>query len=222
MEYTVKKAISGPRIDGGWDDEIWSEANELSIDNFHERSKSTHPVTKAKVLHDNEAVYVLFKVEDKYVRAVAEKNQDSVCRDSCVEFFVKPKEDKGYFNFEINCGGTILLSYVRDPERTENGFKDFEYVSDENLKKIEIYHSMPKNVEPEIEDDTVWYIEYRVPKSMFEAYVGELGELSGQTWTANFYKCADETSHPHWAMWNPVTEPLNFHKPECFQPIHFE
>ncbi|MEW6117215.1 MAG: carbohydrate-binding family 9-like protein, partial [Nitrospirota bacterium] len=40
-------------------------------------------------------------------------------------------------------------------------------------------------------------------------------------WRANFYKCGDATSHPHWASWAPV-EALNFHLPHCFGTICFE
>jgi len=55
-----------------------------------------------------------------------------------------------------------------------------------------------------------------VPRAFFEHYTGALGEWSGQTWRANFYKCADDSSHPHWMSWNPVGDPLSFHRPERF------
>lgn len=29
----------------------------------------------------------------------------------------------------------------------------------------------------------------------------------GTRWRANFYKCADKTSHPHWLTWAPVDYP---------------
>ena len=36
-------------------------------------------------------------------------------------------------------------------------------------------------------------------------------------WKANFYKCGDETLHPHFGCWNPVVaEEPNFHLPEFF------
>ena len=51
--------------------------------------------------------------------------------------------------------------------------------------------------------------------SLLEAYVGPIGDLSGQTWRANLYKCADHTSHPNWASWSPIQR-LSFHLPEFF------
>ena len=53
---------------------------------------------------------MIFRVEDRYVRAVSKNYHDSVCKDSCAEFFFTPGTDisAGYFNVEINCGGVML------------------------------------------------------------------------------------------------------------------
>jgi len=58
--------------------------------------------------------------------------------------------------------------------------------------------------------------------ALFETFVGPLGAPSGQIWRANFYKCADESSHPHWGSWADIGERLDFHQPECFGEIIFE
>jgi hypothetical protein len=40
---------------------------------------------------------------------------------------------------------------------------------------------------------------------------------------ANFYKCADQTSHPHWLTWASVDYPQpKFHLPEFFGRLVFE
>ena len=66
-----------------------------------------------------------------------------------------------------------------------------------------------------------WRLEYFIPFSLLEKWVGSLGLVLGQQWHANLYKCGDETSHPHWAAWAPVDE-FNFHLPRCFGTIQFE
>jgi hypothetical protein len=80
---------------------------------------------------------------------------------------------------------------------------------------------MPEVVEPEIREPTIWFLEFHIPFALFEKHVGPLGKVGGQTWTANFYKCGDKTSHPHWASWSPVDK-LNFHLPRCFGNLVFE
>ena len=53
-----------------------------------------------------------------------------------------------------------------------------------------------------------------------EHYTEKISSAEGATWRANFYKCGDETSHPHWLSWSPVKE-LNFHAPDDFGELKF-
>jgi hypothetical protein len=168
-------------------------------------------------------LYLQFQVADRYVRCVNTSFQSLVSHDSCVEFFVQPRPDAGYFNFEINCGGTMLVYYIEDPRPAENAFfRKFTVIPEEQGRLVRIAASMPHLVEPEIETAVNWSIECAIPVSFFEAYVGQVAGLSGQAWRGNFFKCADQTSHPHWASWNPIGEVLRFHQPAYFAPIHFE
>jgi hypothetical protein len=80
---------------------------------------------------------------------------------------------------------------------------------------------MPAAVSPEITGPVTWILEFFVPFALLEKYAGPLGDLAGREWSANFFKCGDETSHPHWVSWQPLPS-LNFHLPECFGVIHFE
>ena len=75
-------------------------------------------------------------------------------------------------------------------------------------------------VEPEITDPVVWSLSFFIPLSLFEHYLGPLGALRSQVWRGNFFKCAEENSHPHWASWSPVDE-FNFHRPACFGLLRF-
>lgn len=219
--YTVNCPPAAPSLHGD-NEESWQAAEVLEVGTFHERSSYHRPTTQVRLLHTQRDLYLWFQVSDQYVRSIHTSYQDGVCRDSCVEFFVQPKADKGYFNFEINAGGTLLLYYICNPERQPGkGFREWTKVAWEHARTLDIHHSLPKVVEPELKEPTEWWIKYRIPVALFEAYVGELGELSGQQWRANFYKCADDTSHPHWASWQPVGDPLDFHKPQCFGPLRF-
>ncbi len=221
MKYTVNKTECPPELSGHWDGKIWAHAETLGINCFHPRGSDHKPGVQARLLYDTDAIYVLFKVSDQYIRSVATQPQDSVCQDSCVEFFFKPKIDKGYLNVEVNCGGTFLCYYIEDHRRSAKGFEKSTPVDVAWLNQIRCYHSLPAVVEPELKAPCEWTLEYALPIPLIEAYTGPLGPLAGQTWQANFYKCGDKTSHPHWGSWAPIGEELNFHKPDKFQPIHF-
>ncbi len=221
-QYVVRKALVTPAPEGRWDGAAWRDVEPLEVSHFFKVGSLHRPATLAKVLFDDTGLYIHFRVEDKYVRAIETQYHGKVWEDACVEFFVKPKKDRGYFNFEINCGGTMLLSYHEAPGWVSEGPRRSGSVPWEMASKVRIYHSMPGTVDPEIEDEVVWHIEYHIPFWLLEEYIGPLGDLAGQEWHANFYKCAENNSHPHWATWSPILGKLDFHQPEYFGVIRFE
>lgn len=216
--YLVRRLSSPHEHEAGW---IGSNKDCVEISNFRIEGSDHRPATQAKLFYSDEGLHGFFRVEDNYIRCLHTKINAPVYKDSCVEFFVKPKEDKGYFNFEFNCGGAVSCSYITDPTRVCGGFKSAKALAGSELSRIKINHSMPRIVEPEITKPTTWSLDFVVPFSILEKHIGPPGKLSGQVWTANFYKCGDDTSHPHWASWAPLTA-RNFHLPGCFGTITFE
>jgi hypothetical protein len=218
MKYKVERLSGSLTIDGDWDKAIWRDVEPLDINQYMGDKPKHFPKAEAKVLYDDDNVYVIFRVEDRYVRAIATEYHGRVWEDSCVEFFFRPGSDDslGYFNLETNCGGTQLMNYSRVPR------KDFDPVDVELMKQIEVAHSMPKVVEPEITEPVTWTIEYRLPVSILEQYRSIEKPAPGATWRANFYKCGDKTSHPHWLTWSVIDLPKpDFHQPSFFGTLEF-
>ena len=176
------------------------------------------PGVKFWVLRGQRYLYVRFDVDDRYVRSVQTEFNSQVCTDSCVEFFVEPKPGRGYFNFEVNAGGTLLCYHVEDPTRTPQGLAKATALTPEECRSVEIVSTLPRTVDPEIPGPVQWSVRYRIPLALFTAHIGEVD--FEHDWRANFYKCGDKTSHPHWMSWSPVSA-LNFHLPECFGTLKF-
>jgi hypothetical protein len=219
--YEMRRVREQPELEGLWDGPAWGDVPALRVDQFRPESSDHRPRTECKLLYDASALYGIFRVFDRYVRCANTRFQDPVYQDSCVEVFVKPKADRGYFNFELNCGGALLSYYIVDSTRAPGGFKDFTPLDSDDDRRIRRYHSLPEVVDPEILEPTTWLLEFSIPFAVLEGHVGALGPVAGSAWRANFYKCGDETSRPHWAAWSPVDE-LNFHVPEQFGSIRFE
>ena len=217
--YTIRATQARPHLDGVWDSDIWSKADTAKIDWFHPLSSKHRPDAQARALFSAEGLHIIFRIKDQYVRSVTTEYCGPVWKDACAEFFVQPRADKGYFNLEMNCGGTFLLGYA---EMQPDGKKKSERVPWDLASRIEIFHSMPEKVDPEIAEPTEWRVEYFVPFAVFEKFVGPLGNVAGQTWRGNFYKCAENNSHPHWGAWSPVGTKLDFHQPDKFGEIVFE
>jgi len=220
MIYTIQKAKLGSELGLDWNEVTWSAAETLDIAHFRPESSGHHPRTQARLLHGAEGIHGLFRVEDRFVRCVRTEYHSEVWKDGCVEFFAEPKPGQGYFNFEFNCGGAFLCNHIVDPTRTQEGFKAFTKLPPEAGLKIQVRTSLPRVVEPEMTEPVVWSLGFFIPFALFESYVGPLGEVAGQSWRGNLFKCAEDCSHPHWAAWSPVDE-FNFHLPRCFGTLQF-
>jgi hypothetical protein len=220
MIYAVEKTATPPELKGNWNGVLWSRAVPLDIVHFRPEGSDHRPLTQARLLYNDTAVYGIFKVADRYVRCVTTEYQGQVCNDSCVEMFVQPKAGKGYFNLEFNCGGTMLCHYKTDPALGVGTARERMVLAEAELRQIQVYHSLPAVIPTEIEGPVEWFLEFALPLEVLERHVGPLGPLAGREWRGNFYKCADATSHPHWGSWSPVDE-RNFHLPRCFGILRF-
>jgi hypothetical protein len=217
--FRVSKAEIPPSINADWNTRPWKSAQNLRLSNFMGERPSHFPETKVKLLYDDQNIYVIFKVRDRYVRAIEKEINGKVWMDSCVEFFFSPGGDteRGYFNFEANCKGVFLFQYHLDNGQTSG------FVSREDCEKVRISHSLSQNVEQEIAEPLEWRLEYSIPISVLKKYMKVEEPGPGVNWRANFYKCADKTSHPHWLTWSPVDYPRpKFHLPEFFGKLVFE
>jgi len=217
--YLVKKSSNSPEINSDWQKEIWKETNIIQLENYMGEKPVHFPKTKVKLRYDENNIYVIFKVADKYIKAVAKETNGRVWEDSCVEFFFSPGPDteRGYFNLEANCKGVFLLQ-----SHLNNGDIN-EFVSIEDCDKINISHSLKRNAEQEISEPLEWRIEYSIPFSILAKYMKVEQPGKGVSWRANFYKCADKTSYPHWLTWAPVDYPSpRFHLPNFFGRLDFE
>jgi hypothetical protein len=217
--YQVVRLKGPMKIDGNWDKPQWQKTSAIDLKNYMGAMPKFKPAVQAKMMYDDANVYVIFRAEDRYVRCIANQINGRVWEDSCVEFFFSPdtKLPERYFNLETNCGGTALMHYHVNPKK-EN--PDLEV---EDIKKIEIAHSMPQQVDPEITEPTTWTLEYRIPLAVLEKVSAVTRPGHGVIWRANFYKCADKSSNPHWITWSPVeNDKPNFHLPRYFGVLEFE
>ncbi|MDP3469673.1 MAG: carbohydrate-binding family 9-like protein [Daejeonella sp.] len=215
--YNIVRLKHAIKIDGDWDKREWKKIKSIEINNFIRKNPEFRPIVHAKMMYDSENVYVIFHVQDRFVRSITTEINGPVWKDSAVEFFFSPNTEFPliFFNLEVNCGGTALLEYNPNPRI---GPKP----NAEDIKKIEIGHSLPKIVDPEISGPLTWTVEYRIPLNMLENYSKISRPKKGVIWKANFYKIAEITSNPHYATWSPINHPKpQFHLPQYFGTLKF-
>ena len=211
--YKVKRLTTSLPIDAEWNKKAWKKVKTAVVGNFIREVPAFRPVTEVKMQYDDENIYVIFRVHDRYVRCLTNTIGGPVWKDAAVEFFFCPDTSKptSYFNLEINCGGTALLGY-RSKKPTE-----------EDIKMITIAHTLPEIVDPEIKEPVIWTLEYRIPLRMLEKYASITRPVKGVKWKANFAKIAENNSNPHHMTWSPITAAKpNFHMPQYFGTLQFE
>ncbi|MBR0457688.1 MAG: carbohydrate-binding family 9-like protein [Victivallales bacterium] len=216
MEYTVRKIQSPPTNDFDW--HAWDVAETAEL-TFFSKPCDIRPRIQLRLLHDADHIYGFYRVEDCYTLARHSGYASEVWKDSCVEFFFHPAGAGGYFNLEMNAGGSHLMQFVRNPRRRPDGFQDFTRIPPEHGTKVSVHTTLPQTFE-ELPGPTTWMLQFTLPIETLQPYCKVPTPLDGQRWTANFYHCADDSSHPRWMTWAPLT-PTNFHAPQFFQPLLF-
>lgn len=149
-----------------------------------------------------------YRVSEQSVRAHYAEDGGKVWTDSCVECFVRNADDDTYYNIECNCIGTLLVA-------SGEGRHDRVPVAPELRSAVLRWASLGKETFEERKEPTVWEVALVIPAQLFA--VQPLRLEAGTVLRANFYKCGDELSVPHFLSWNPieVSQP-DFHRPEYF------
>ena len=155
-----------------------------------------------------------YYVAEDYFKAEKTESNQNVFEDSCVEFFMSPADDGIYYNLEFNGIGTCLIG-------TGTSREDRRRADPEIIAGIRRKTSIGEKPVSERKGKFEWTITIAVPFSVF--FHHKIKTLRGKTIRANFYKCGDMLTIPHYLTWNPVGTPKpDFHRPEFFGMVRFK
>ena len=217
--YSVKKLTRPMKINADWNKPEWKNIVPVKIAKHMGGQPKFEPIVEAKMTYDDNNAYVIFRVQDKFVQSTVQEYNGPVSENSCVEFFFSPDSSQPlkYFNLEVNAGGTPLIFYITKP------WNEFVKIENDDIDKIEIAHSLPKKVDPEITEPVTWFIECRIPFEMLKKYSNVSNPGPGVEWRGNFYKTGSKTSNPNYMTWSFVDHPKpNFHLPQYFGTLKFQ
>ena len=217
--YDVYKLTKSMKIDGIWNKPRWQNIKAIEIDNYMGEMPKYHPFVQAKMMYDNNSLYIIFSVMDYYVRCLTQAYNGPVSQDAAVEFFFSPDTSlpKDYFNLEINCGGTPLMGYNSISK------KKSMLLDTNDIKKIIIAHSLPHKIDSEIVGPVTWTVECKIPLSVLRTYSKVIRPKRNVVWRANFYQIASEGSNSHYITWSFIDNiKPNFHLPQFFGEMRFQ
>ena len=198
-------------------DEISEKIDSLNIRNPVEeinwKEFGYKPDVSFAIGYTDREILLKYYITEKWFKAEKTEPNQMVCEDSCVEFFVSPSDDGIYYNLEFNGIGTCLMG-------SGTGRDNSSRADPEIINRIRRKSSVGEKVIEEKTGSFSWTITLAIPPDIF--FHHDITTLKGRVFRANFYKCGDKLSVPHYVTWNYVaTEKPDYHRPEFFGLLKF-
>lgn len=194
-EYTIKRFNNE-----------WAKIDTLDVDNILWTDDFGIRMM-AQIAYDDEKFYVHQIAKEDYIRNEITDKLGSVCRDSCMEFYFQPANEKRYFHFEINFNCVFYIGIMTERKNDTRLIR----------KDMSLFNAHTNKTEDG------WEVYYEIPFSFLQVFTPDFKPKSGDNLRGNVYKCGDDTIHPHWMSWNKVETPTpDFCREEYFGLMHFE
>jgi len=156
-----------------------------------------------KMCYREDRLFVRQTAVERDIRAENRDPLDSVCEDSCMEFFFSPAAgDERYFNLEVNPLGNLYLGFRKNREEAAR------LILEDPQKQFSLRTGRTENG---------WEAEYEIPADFIALFFPGFRFVSGATMRGNCYKCGDLTPKVHYLTWNPMTSGTpDYHRPMDF------
>ncbi len=224
--YTCRRATSAIRIDGKLDDAAWAKAPWTAAFVDIEGAKRPKPRfrTRAKMLWDDEYLYIAAELEEPDVRATLTGHDSVIFHDNDFEVFLNPSGDgHNYFEFEINALNTGWDLFLAKPYR-QGGKADNSWDIPGLRTAIAIDGTLNK---PE-DRDRGWTVEMAFPWTAFASRAPGSRPRPGESWRINFSRVEwrhvfgerpPTEKEDNW-VWSPQGI-VNMHVPERWGYVRF-
>jgi len=220
-QYTVKKINSEIVIDGILDEDVWAQT--LPTINFvilGDNQNAPNTATWAKMLWDENYLYVGFYCQDVHVWATYQDRDDPLYKEDVVEVYIDPDADgKNYLEVEVNPLNTIFDLWLTKPW-SEGGQGNTVWTMDGLSTAITVAGTVSNNSD----QDTSWICEMALPFSemQFAANTMNFPPLEGENWRFNMYRfdrSSTSGSNGEATGWSQTSG--GQHEPQNFGAIHF-
>ena len=213
--YDIHRTPSPIVIDAKLDEPAWRQAPALSAFHFTWWKEGEKEETVARMLWDDEYLYVSYLCHDKHISAYVTKRHGPVSNDDCVEIFLSPNPEKvaNYYTFEINAIGAMLNRCRTD------WWKGPPTWEPEGVRHRASFHGLPKKEESP-EDDR-WIVELAIPFRNFARDAAHTPPRDGDRWRLNLMRTGGKTNAQS-STWSPIAPPSRtFHTPASFGSVRF-
>ncbi|MCX6622548.1 MAG: carbohydrate-binding family 9-like protein [Acidobacteria bacterium] len=214
-EYTIYRAPSAITIDAKLDEAAWKRAPLAGPFHFNWWKAGEKEQTDARMLWDDDNLYVAWYCHDKHIAASVTQRHGPVSNDDCAEIFLSPNPEKvkNYYTFEINAIGAMLNRCRTD---WWTGPPNWE---PDGVRYRTTYHGQV--VKQESPSDHDWVVELAIPFRNFSHDAAHTPPREGDRWRLNLYRTGGITNAQN-SSWSPLpADRESFHNPPYFGPVRF-
>ncbi len=218
-------------VDGRLSDPAWAGApwTDFFVDIRGDDWPKPRFRTRAKLLWDNDFLYVGALLEEPHVWGRLIERNSVIYHDNDFEIFIDPDGDNhNYYEFEVNALNTIWELTLRRP------YKDGGPVVDPtNIKGLKSAVHVDGSLNAPHDTDVSWSVEIALPWSGLAKYTpGSVPPQHGDQWRVNFsrvqwqhqiedgaYRKTPDTPEDNW-VWSPQGI-VDMHRPERWGYVQF-
>ena len=212
LSHDIPYTDSTIQIDGHLDDGAWASATAVTFQHTW-GVEGIQEGTRAKLLWDDEYLYVAFDCEDAYIWAEHTERDSPVYRDDCVEVFTSPNPEQieKYFNIEMNVNAASLDAYHPEGPGSKADW--------DPPIQVATQFNGTKNNDQDV--DQSWTLEVAIPLSAFEGVAQNTPPKPGDEWRMNLNRLGGKTNNnrSQWSAGDPDNP--GFHYPNYFGRVFF-
>jgi|GEM_PF-203434 len=202
IKYNVIPKAKGPiKIDGVADEPSWKTA--LASPNFVDAEGGPQTqMTKARLLWDDQALYVFVEVSDTNIRSPYKKRDDPLWKGDVVEMFIDAdRNGRGYVELQVNPNNAIFDSWFPQGPRQNPQFG----WNSKLQAKVVVNGTVNTN-----DKDTGWNVEIKIPMATVK---GDNPKMRvnippkvGDRWRLNIVRVdRDGKKYEGVSSWNRIT-----------------
>ncbi|MBI3279335.1 MAG: carbohydrate-binding family 9-like protein [Acidobacteria bacterium] len=192
--YEVKRASGRIVVDGKLEDAAWQQANTLTFQFPWEGQTGARQKTAARLLWDDQFLYVGYDCEDSDITAQYTQRDDPTYQDDAVELFINPNPSQVfYYGLEMNARATLYDYFYAFPKLL---IKRLDFTG------VQLATNLRGTLNTGGAKDAGWSLELAIPWPNFEELTKKLPPEAGSSWTANLNRWDGVQPHRRLSLWS--------------------
>ena len=211
----VRRATGRISIDGKPNEDAWKAAQAVTFEFPWDKQRGAKQKTTARLLWDDQYLYISYECEDSDITAHFEKRDDPTYRDDAVEAFINPRpsQTEVYYGFEMNARA-VMYDYVT--------LQSKYLLKRLNLEGMLLATNIVGTLNASGDNDKGWTLELAIPFVEFEGFAQTLPPKAGESWTINLNRWDGTEPDRRLSQWsNSLLAEPNPHNAKRFGTMTF-